>query len=90
MNYTIVLSNLRKFTKSSVFNNIITCLFQISKIVHKKLLLNTQDEAKFAARDCLSPAMVRTSQVAARLLALRNRSNFKKVYLRCGPVLISG
>jgi hypothetical protein len=26
------------------------------------------------------PPMVRSSQVAARLLALRNRSNFKKVY----------
>jgi hypothetical protein len=36
-----------------------------------------QGEAKFAARYYLSPAMVRTSQVAARRLALRNRSNFK-------------
>ena len=83
MNYIITLSNLRKFTKSSVFNNIITCLFQISKIVHKNLLLYTQDEAKFAARDFLYPAMVRTSQVAARQLALRNRNNFKKVYTDC-------
>jgi hypothetical protein len=76
----ITLSNLRKFTKSFFYNNIITCLFQISKKVHKNLLLYTQSEAKFAARVCLSPAMLRSSQVAARLLARRNRSNFKKAY----------
>jgi hypothetical protein len=76
----ITLSNLRKFTKSSFYNIIITCLFQISKKLHKNLLLYTQGEEKFAARDCLSPAMVRSSQVAARRLALWNCSNFKKVY----------
>ena len=46
-----------------------------------------QGEAKFAARYYLSPAMVRTSQVAARLLALRNHSNLKKVYRLYFPKL---
>ncbi len=48
--------------------------------MQKNLLLYTKGGAKFVARYCLSPAIVRSSQVAARLLALWNRSNFKKVY----------
>jgi hypothetical protein len=40
--------------------------------MHKNLLLYTKGEAKFSGRYCLYPAMVRSSQVAARLLSLRN------------------
>jgi len=75
MNYTKseALSNLRKFIKSSVYNNIITCQFQISKKVHKNQLLYTLDEANLQQGTVYPPPWCALVKVAARHLALRNR-----------------